>query len=95
MGELSIGHDVDLQDLNTLAIPAKAAYCGVCRSLEDLQQCLGFADKHQLKVMVLGEGSNTVFTKDYDGMVILNRLRGISVIRQDETQIEIKVKHGY
>lgn len=94
MGDLNIDQNVDLQSLNTLAIPAKAAYCASCQSVDDLQQCVEFANKRELAILVLGEGSNTVFTKDYPGLVILNRLCGITVESQDERQIEIRVSAG-
>ena len=94
MGKIRIDRDVDLQALNTLAVPAKAAYCATCMSVEDVQSSLKFANQHGLEILVLGEGSNTVFTKDYSGLVILNRLRGIELVRQDQEKVEIKVSAG-
>lgn len=94
MAGVSIDQGVDLQALNTLAIPAKAAYCASCSSIEQLQSCLAFAHQQSLKIMVLGEGSNTVFTQDYTGLVVLNRLQGISLVGEDQQQVEIRVSAG-
>ena len=37
--------------------------------------------------MVLGGGSNVLLTADYDGLVIKNEIRGITVVREDGTLV--------
>ncbi len=90
----SIQVDVPLQQYNTLAIPAKAAFLSRCTNLNQIRQCLSFAADKDLAPIVLGEGSNTVFAKDVDGLVILNRLTGIEVLKETEQSVVIKVAAG-
>jgi len=86
--------DVPLQQYNTLAIPAKAAFLSRCTNVDQIRQCLGFAAQRELTPIVLGEGSNSVFSNDPSGIVILNRLAGIEVLNEDEQSVIVKVAAG-
>lgn len=90
----SIQVDVPLQQYNTLAIPVKAAYLSRCTNLNQIRQCLSFAAAKGLAPIVLGEGSNTVFAKDVDGLVILNRVTGIELVNDNEQSVTVKVAAG-
>ncbi len=35
-------------------------------------------------ILILGGGNNIQFTKNYDGLVLKNELKGISVIKEDD-----------
>ncbi len=94
MPQASIETGVSLLALNTLAIPATAAFCVTCTSVDQVRASLAFAQQRSLPVLILGEGSNTVFTKNYAGLVILNRLRGVKTLGQHDDQIEISVAAG-
>lgn len=37
-----------------------------------------------LPVLVLGGGSNVVFTRDFDGLVLLDEIAGLQVVREDD-----------
>lgn len=63
--------------LTTLALPAVAAHFCSVSTLEDLAQALDYADHHNLPVILLGGGSNTVFSADYPGLVIQINVTGI------------------
>ena len=86
--------DVSLQPYNTLAVPAKAAYLSRCNSLKQLITSVDFAKRKALPILVLGEGSNTVFSSDFDGLIILNRLTGITLLSEDVDSVTIEVAAG-
>jgi UDP-N-acetylmuramate dehydrogenase len=44
--------------------------------------------------LFLGRGSNVLFTKDFDGIVIINRLKGIKIIKEDENNVWIRSMGG-
>ncbi|MCH9692336.1 MAG: UDP-N-acetylmuramate dehydrogenase [Gammaproteobacteria bacterium] len=77
-----IATDVDLQPLNTLAIPARAAYFARVTNLETLRQALEFARQKRLPILPLGGGSNLVLVRDFPGLVIQLALRGVSLAAQ-------------
>lgn len=72
---MKIQENFSLQHYNTFGVEAKARYFAEVTTLEELKEVL------QLKynpVLFLGGGSNLLFTKDFDGLVIALRLKGIS-----------------
>lgn len=82
-----------LAELNTLGVDARAAhYCEV-DSLTALTEALGYAERHGLPTLVLGGGSNIVFSQDYPGLVLHMKQRGVSVLRDDD-QLELRVAAG-
>jgi len=85
---------VSLQPYNTLAVPAQAEFFCRCTSQTQLIDCLNFAKDKALPTMVLGEGSNTVFSNDFDGLVMLNRLTGIELLDEDVDSVKIEVAAG-
>lgn len=89
-----IQRNVALQTYNTLAVPVYARYFCRCESLSQIEAGLLFAKDRQLDVLILGEGSNTVFTQDFSGLILLNRLRGIEVLSEDCESVDIKVAAG-
>lgn len=46
--------------------------------MEEIREALSFAREHQLPVIVLGGGSNTVLSNDVDGLVLAVDLEGIN-----------------
>jgi UDP-N-acetylmuramate dehydrogenase len=46
------------------------------------------------QTMILGGGSNILFTRDFDGVVLKNELAGIEVIKEDADAVYIKAGAG-
>ncbi len=92
--ESLVKKNVSLQAYNTLSIPASAAYFARCTSLEQLVESLNFARENELQVLVLGEGSNTVFSKDFDGLLVLNRLTGVTLLNDNSDNVLVEVAAG-
>jgi UDP-N-acetylmuramate dehydrogenase len=44
--------------------------------------------------MVLGGGSNILFTKDYEGIVLHNQIKGIEVVSENDEHVTLKVGAG-
>ena len=44
--------------------------------------------------LILGGGSNLLFTKNYEGLVIKNNLSGIEVVKQDDDYVYVKAAAG-
>jgi UDP-N-acetylmuramate dehydrogenase len=45
-------------------------------------------------LLILGGGSNILFTKDFDGLVIKNHFSGISILEENNEEVVIKVGAG-
>ena len=46
------------------------------------------------KRLILGGGSNILFTKDYDGLVIQNNIKGWEITKENDNFIELKIGAG-
>ena len=75
---LTIQQGVSLKPFNTLNIDCFADFFCELSDRETLVEALAFAQKKQLKWMVLGGGSNIVFSSDYNGLVIKPNFKGVS-----------------
>ncbi len=68
-----IERDVSLRSFNTFGVDASAALFARVRSLEDLQLVLADRRVAGVPLLVLGGGSNVLFTQDFDGCVLKDR----------------------
>lgn len=79
---------------NTFGINAKARFLSIAGSAEDFQELFSSKYAQVNPSMILGGGSNVLFTRDYDGLVILNRIGGIEKVFEDENSVKLKVGAG-
>jgi UDP-N-acetylmuramate dehydrogenase len=77
---------------NTLAVEVSAAYFSAVDSVDALRDLLHHTPSDN--ILILGGGSNLVFTQDYDGLVILNQIMGIEVLQEDQNEVLVKVGAG-
>jgi UDP-N-acetylmuramate dehydrogenase len=59
----------------------------------DLQDFL-LSEKAQKPFLVLGEGANVLFTKDFKGTVLKMETKGIEVASEDDNQVVVRAKAG-
>ncbi len=87
-----IEHNTSLRNYNTFRIDINAKSFARFNSLEALEEVL--STQHNQKILILGGGSNILFTKDYEGLVIKNEMKGITEMHEDEEYVFIKVGAG-
>jgi UDP-N-acetylmuramate dehydrogenase len=83
-----IQEHISLLPYNTFGIDAVAERFTIITDTAQLKD-IPAGEKH-----IIGGGSNVLFTKDVDGLVILNRIKGIKVIQEDNTYVWLKVMSG-
>jgi len=86
---LQIQENVSLKNFNTFGVDAKARYFVEISHRDDLVEL--FMDPQWLETdrLVIGGGSNMLFLKDYDGLVIRINIRGIEHrISHDDVFVE-------
>ncbi|HNU47762.1 MAG TPA: UDP-N-acetylmuramate dehydrogenase, partial [Bacteroidia bacterium] len=86
--------NVSLKNLNSFGIEAKARYFIEINSEDELKRFLLQHKKTALPLLVMGGGSNMLFFKDFDGIVLKNNLNGISVVEENETYVKVRVGAG-
>lgn len=67
---------VELSERNTLRVAAVARYYLEVRDAEELSGALAWAERQELRTLILGGGSNLVFDGDFDGLVVRVAMRG-------------------
>jgi UDP-N-acetylmuramate dehydrogenase len=91
---MEIKENISLRPYNTFRIDAKAALFAPFRSVDDLQELLTQKLKPKIKNLVLGGGSNILFTNDFDGLILKNEVVGIEKIKEDDNYVYVKVGAG-
>ena len=81
----------DLSKINSLQIAVKAKYYIECKTDSDIEEAFQFTKKNKIKFLILGEGTNVVFTKPYEGLIIKNSFKKEKKIYKNK----VKVSSGY
>jgi UDP-N-acetylmuramate dehydrogenase len=72
-----------LKNYNTFGIDVYANYFSEFNSTDNLQELLLSTVNHHRSILILGGGSNILFTKNFEGLVLKNNLKGIKLIKED------------
>ena len=81
----------DLSEFNSLKIAVNAKYYIECKTDSDIEEAFQFIKKNKIKFLILGEGTNVVFTKPYDGLIIKNSFKKEKKINKNKG----KISSGY
>ena len=82
-----------LKKYNTFGIAAIAKYFATFSSAGELEEFLKIKKNISSK-MILGGGSNILFTNDYDGLILKNEIPGINIIDEENEFVYIKAGAG-
>ena len=83
-----------LLKLNTFGVDVKAKYFVSINTVNELIELTKTKVFKDLQLLILGGGSNILFTKDFDGLVILNSIKGKEIIDQTQESIFLKIGAG-
>lgn len=86
--------DYCLKKYNTFGINAKAKYFTEFDSVVELKNILTSEVYNNNKTFVLGGGSNILLTKDFDGLILHNKITGICVLEDNQEFAIIEVGSG-
>jgi UDP-N-acetylmuramate dehydrogenase len=89
---MSIQENISLKPYNTLGVDARARYFLPVTATDDLA-ALG-APRNDGPLLVLGGGSNILFTRDFEGVVLKNDIKGRAVIEQAEDDVRVRAGGG-
>ena len=80
-----------LKSLNSFGINVSAQYFTSFSNINDLKEIL---EKSSEKKLILGGGSNILFTQNFNGLVLKNDIGGIKIIKEDDEYVFIKAGAG-
>lgn len=89
---MQIQKNISLKPYNTFGIDAKAKLFAAFKDIDELEELVTQNPKPE--TIILGGGSNILFTKDYEGMVLKNEISGIKVLHEEPAYIFVKAGGG-
>src|SRR6185312_5207182 len=91
---MEIKSNYSLKTLNTFGIDAKAKHFAEFHSKEELKDLLKDSRFASEPKLILGGGSNLLFTQDFNGLVLQNKIKGIEIVKEDDSHAYIKAGAG-
>jgi UDP-N-acetylmuramate dehydrogenase len=91
---LNLLKDISLKSFNTFGIDVSAKYFATFTTTDELKELLTYQSTSKNKYFVLGGGSNVLFLKNINGVVIKNELKGIELIKEDAHHYYVKAAAG-
>ncbi|NGP86804.1 UDP-N-acetylmuramate dehydrogenase [Fodinibius halophilus] len=89
-----VDSNVDLQPYNTLHISAVAQHFAAIKTPSHLKEVLNHPRAKENNLLVLGGGSNMLFTGDFNGLVLHIEIEGREVVKETQDNIWLKVGAG-
>ncbi len=89
-----IKENVSLKMLNTFGVDVTSKYFVEVFSTEEIKEIISLPVFQKSNKLILGGGSNLLFTKNFDGLVLKNSLKGIEIINEDADSYYIKAAAG-
>jgi UDP-N-acetylmuramate dehydrogenase len=89
---MQIQQNFSLKQFNTFGIGTFAKYFSFFNNADDLSELI--THNTQPTTFILGGGSNILFTKDIDGLVLKNEIKGIELIKEDAQYVYVKAGGG-
>jgi UDP-N-acetylmuramate dehydrogenase len=85
-------HELNLKPFNTFGIAAQAQHFASFQVVQQLPALL--ASYPNLPLLILGGGSNILFTADFQGLVLRNEIKGIQLLKEDAENVYVKSGAG-
>ncbi|MDR1951086.1 MAG: UDP-N-acetylmuramate dehydrogenase [Bacteroidales bacterium] len=91
---MNIEQNISLKKYNTFGVDVTARYFCEIRTIYELQNLVLSDIFINNSCLILGEGANILFTKNFDGLVVKPVFKGIEIVGETETEIFINVQAG-
>lgn len=92
---MQLHQNFSLKNYNSFGIEVYANYFGCFCNITELEDL--FTQQQENKInshLILGGGSNILFTKNFDGLVLKNEIKGIELINETEKHYYVKAGAG-
>ena len=91
---MEIAKNFSLKRFNTFAVDASAKAFVNAADEDEMFEILSAEELRPYPKFILGGGSNVLFTKDYEGIVIRNSIPGIEIIKEDDDSAIVEAGAG-
>lgn len=91
---MKIEENKDLRPYHTFHLEVKTRYFAEVKTLEELSGLLKSPVYSNHPSLLLGGGSNVLFTRNWDGLVIKMSIRGITILSENDKEVVLKAGAG-
>lgn len=91
---MEVRENYSLKNYNTFGIDVKCRYFVESDKESEFLEFISSYDLKPEEIMVLGEGSNFLFTDDFDGTVFYPTIKGKEIIGEDVENVLVRVGAG-
>jgi len=93
---MQVSKNISLKPYNTFSIDVRAARFAVFENIDEARELLKVQrpTTNAQAVLILGGGSNILFTQNINGLVLKNEISGIEKIKEDNDHVYIKAGAG-
>ncbi len=91
---MQIQHNISLKPFNTFGIDAAAKHFIEFTSPNDIPELMQYVSHNPKPLLVLGGGSNILFSEDFEGCIVKMNNKGICVVKEDEEYIYVNAQAG-
>ncbi len=91
---VNIEYNKSITEYTTFGVPVSSNYFFAFSSVQELKSVLANNLVKDEKKLILGGGSNMLFTKNFDGIVLKNEINGIEIISENNAEVILKVGAG-
>ena len=91
---MEIKQDYNLSKLNTFGVDVSAKFFAALEKEKDIAELFQLPEFRENKKIFLGGGSNVLFTKDFEGIVVLNKLKGMEIVEEDQETATVRSMGG-
>lgn len=92
---IGVQKEVSLKTFNTFKVDVKSKLFAEITSVDELEELLSDSALTKEKLLIIGQGSNILFTKRFDGLVLKMTIQGISLLSEDDQNTVLKVGAGH
>ncbi|MFC2114205.1 UDP-N-acetylmuramate dehydrogenase [Bacteroidota bacterium] len=86
--------NISLKELHTFGVEVKAKLLAEITSEDEIIELFESPEFKKNNWLILGEGSDILFTKDFDGLIIKDNIKGIDQVYENEKSVWVKVSSG-
>lgn len=91
---MQITENASLLRYNTFGIDVSADYLIEYNSMEELHEVLSLEFVKSQRILHIGGGSNLLFLKDFNGVILHSKIDGIQLISEDAANVIVEVGAG-
>jgi len=91
---LQVKENFSLKKYNTFGIDVSTKYFIELTTDSKIENFIKENPYKTLPILILGGGSNILFTKNFDGIILKIETKGIEIIRENDESIFVKAKAG-